>query len=56
MEDAVYTLTAKRDAAGSGALTLQYEDKEFALAAAAVLKEYCPVVFITSPDGSKVDV
>jgi hypothetical protein len=51
----VYTLIAKRDAARPDTLTVRYESREHALAAAAVLQEYCAVVQLTDGDGSEVE-
>jgi len=52
----VFTLVARRDAARPDSLTVRYESREHALAAAAVLREYCAVVRLTDQDGSEVPV
>ncbi len=51
----LYTLTAKRDAARPDSLTVRYEKREHALAAAAILKEYCAIVRVTDDDGADVE-
>jgi hypothetical protein len=53
MTPQVYVLVAKRDA--SDVLKVTYESREHALAAAAVLREYCPVVAVTVGDGTEVE-
>jgi hypothetical protein len=50
-----YTLIAKRDAARPDSLTVKYESREHALAAAAVLRQYCPIVRLTDGEGLDVD-
>jgi hypothetical protein len=52
--DAVYTLKVKRDPSKADALIVRYESKEFALAAAAIYREQCPVVTIIGPDGAEI--
>ncbi len=51
----IYTLVARRDAARPDTLTVQYESREHALAAAAILKEYCAVVRVIDGDGAELD-
>jgi hypothetical protein len=55
MTHQTYTLIAKRDASRPDSLTVRYESREHALAAAVVLKQYCPVVSLTDGDGLEVD-
>jgi hypothetical protein len=55
MTPQVYVLIAKRDASSTDALKVMYESREHALAAAAVLREYCPIVAVTVGDGSEVE-
>jgi hypothetical protein len=52
--DAVYTLEIKRDPSKPDALIVRYESKGFALAAAAIFREQCPVVTIIGPDGAEI--
>jgi hypothetical protein len=51
----VYTLVAKRDPARPDTLTVRYESREHALAAAAVLKEYCATVRIIDGEGAELE-
>jgi len=51
----IYTPVARRDAARPDTLTVQYESREHALAAAAVLKEYCAVVRVIDGEGAELE-
>jgi hypothetical protein len=51
----IYTLVARRDATRPDTLTVQYESREHALAAAAVLKEYCAVVRVIDGEGAELE-
>lgn len=53
--DPLYTLKIKRDPARSASLTVRYESRELALAAAAVYREQCPVVTVIGPDGAEIE-
>ncbi|HEY2011428.1 MAG TPA: hypothetical protein VGH23_20735 [Rhizomicrobium sp.] len=53
--DAVYTLKIKRDPTRADALIVRYESKEYALAAAAIYRQQCPIVTVTGPDGAEVE-
>jgi|GEM_PF-6260584 len=51
----LYTLKIKRDPARSDSLTVRYESRELAMAAAAIYREQCPVVTIIGPDGAEIE-
>jgi hypothetical protein len=51
----LYTLIAKRDTCGPHTLTVRYEDRAHAIAAAAVLREFCPVVRIIDGEGTEME-
>jgi hypothetical protein len=53
--DLVYTLKIKRDPSRADMLIVRYESKEYALAAAAIYRERCPVVTVIGPDGAEVE-
>lgn len=55
MMSQLYTLVAKRDPARPDALTVRYESREHALAAAAVLKEYCAIVRVIDGQGAELE-
>jgi len=50
----LYTLIAKHDPDRDNCLTIRYEGKKAALAAARTLKEHCAVVTVVGPDGLEV--
>lgn len=54
--NATYTVTAKRDASRTEVLTLWYETRELALAAAVTIRNQGSIVSVTAPDGSVVEV
>ena len=54
MNDA-FILMAKRDPSRTEILTLRYETRELALAAATTIREQGSIVSVTAPDGSPVE-
>jgi hypothetical protein len=46
MDDARYVLIARRDPSRTEVLTLRYETRELALAAATTLREFGSIVFV----------
>lgn len=53
---AEYVVTAKRDPGRTEALTLRYESRELALAAAATISGLGSIVLVTAPDGSPIEL
>jgi hypothetical protein len=52
----LYTLTAKHDPNRENCLTIRYEERKAALAAARTLKEHCAIVTVVGPDGLEVKI
>ena len=53
--EGVYTLIAKHDPDRPDCLTIRYEERKAALAAASTLKEHCVLVTVVGPDGLEVE-
>jgi hypothetical protein len=53
--DAAFILRARRDPSRIEVLTLRYETRELALAAAATIRELGSIVSVTAPDGSPIE-
>lgn len=49
-----FTLYAKRNPEGPPSLTIAYPSREYAVAAAGIIRDRWPVVTVIAPDGSIV--